>query len=420
MRVAAIYDIHGNLPALEAVLQDIRQTEVDHVVVGGDVVPGPMPRETLACLLDLDIPVQFIQGNGEREGLAQMAGTETGAVPEQFRGIVRWAAQQLHPEHERLLASWPKTLWVEIRGLGEVLFCHATPRSDTEVFTRLTPEDRLLPIFEGVNVPVVICGHTHMQFDRTIGRIRVVNAGSVGMPFGEPEEVQYYYPFPLKPSSEAVVIPHRGNFQFRDEFTAEKLNYNWVFLRTPREKWYDLKSRKDFLAMQVRPESCAGNMNPSFLGHRQQHLQGSATVAIDFSPKAENEKAGLLIFQNEQHFYFLCKSLEGNAAAIQLYKSGDDQMALMASQTLNDDQKAKSVYLKIEARGAAYAFSFATNPDEWILLQDNVDGRFLSVRIPDSFVGCMYALYATSLGKPSENSAHFDWFEYSGNDEVYK
>jgi putative phosphoesterase len=186
MRVAAIYDIHGNLPALEAVLQDIRQAEVDQIVVGGDVLPGPMPRETLTCLLDLDIPAQFIQGNGEREVLALMAGTETGAVPEQFREVMRWNAEQLHPECEQLLASWPRTVRIEIGGVGEVLFCHATPRSDTEVFTRLTPEDRLLPIFEGLNAPVVICGHTHMQFDRTIGKVRVVNAGSVGMPFGEP------------------------------------------------------------------------------------------------------------------------------------------------------------------------------------------------------------------------------------------
>jgi putative phosphoesterase len=186
MRIAAIYDIHGNLPALEAVLQDIRHAEVDQIVVGGDVLPGPMPCETLACLVDLDIPVQFIQGNGDREVLALMAGTETGAVPEQFREAMRWNAEQLHPEHEQLLASWPTTLRIEIGGVGEVLFCHATPRSDIEVFTRLTPEDRLLPIFAGLNVPLVVCGHTHMQFDRTIGKVRVVNAGSVGMPFGDP------------------------------------------------------------------------------------------------------------------------------------------------------------------------------------------------------------------------------------------
>lgn len=186
MRVAALYDIHGNLPALEAVLQDIRQAEVDLIVVGGDVVPGPMPRETLAYLLNLDIPVRFIQGNGEHEVLARMAGAETGAVPEQLRASVRWVAEQLHPDYGQLLAGWPNTLRVELGGLGEVLFCHATPRSNTEIFTRLTAEDRLLPVFEGLNVPVVACGHTHMQFDRTIGKLRVVNAGSVGMPFGEP------------------------------------------------------------------------------------------------------------------------------------------------------------------------------------------------------------------------------------------
>src|SRR5882762_4215560 len=109
MRVAAIYDIHGNLPALEAVLQDIRRAEVDHVVVGGDVLPGPMPRETIKCLLDLDIPVQFIQGNGDREVLAWKGGTETATIPEPYREAMRWVAQQLHPEDEQLLASWPKT-----------------------------------------------------------------------------------------------------------------------------------------------------------------------------------------------------------------------------------------------------------------------------------------------------------------------
>jgi putative phosphoesterase len=186
MRVAALYDIHGNLPALEAVLQELRQADVDRVVIGGDVLPGPMPSETLACLLDLDVPVQFIQGNGDRVVLAQMAGMETPEVPPQFREGIRWNAQQLDSEHERLLAGWPKTLLFHIHGLGDVLFCHATPRNDSEIFTRLTSADRLLPVFAGLDVLMVVCGHTHMQFDRTIGAIRVVNAGSVGMPFEGP------------------------------------------------------------------------------------------------------------------------------------------------------------------------------------------------------------------------------------------
>ncbi len=185
MRVAAIYDIHGNLPALEAVLQEIRRAEVDLVVVGGDVLPGPMPRETLACLRDLEVPVRLIHGNGDREVLAERAGTEV-SVPESYRETLRWVAEQLDPEHERWLAGWPATIRVEIPGLGEVLFCHATPRNDTEIFTRSTPEDRVLPAFAEVDAPVVVCGHTHMPFDRVIGGVRVVNAGSVGMPFGEP------------------------------------------------------------------------------------------------------------------------------------------------------------------------------------------------------------------------------------------
>ncbi len=197
MRVAVLCDIHGNLPALEAVLDDIRQSEVDHVVVGGDLLPGPMPRQTLASLLDLDVPVEFIHGNGELGVLAQMRATDPDDVtywgtasgeplPEPHREVLRWTARQLHPEDERLLASWPKTLRLEIPALGQVLFCHGTPRSETEIFTRLTPEDLLRPVFDGLHVPLVVCGHTHMQFDRTIGKTRVVNAGSVGMPFSRP------------------------------------------------------------------------------------------------------------------------------------------------------------------------------------------------------------------------------------------
>lgn len=186
MQIAALYDIHGNLPALEAVLAEVRREGVDLVVVGGDVLPGPMPRETLACLLDLELPTRFLRGNGDREVLERIRGEETGAVPEAFRELLRWSAKQLPREAEAELASWPLTLSLEVSGLGEVLFCHATPRSDTEVFTRQTPDERLLALFAGVEAPIVVCGHTHMQLDRTVGALRLLNAGSVGMPFGEP------------------------------------------------------------------------------------------------------------------------------------------------------------------------------------------------------------------------------------------
>jgi len=186
MRVAALYDIHANLSALEAVLEDVRKSRVDQIIFGGDALPGPMPRETLACLRSLDIPAQFITGNGDRVVLEYLSGKEPLEAPEQFREVIRWNARQLLPEDARFLSSWPKTLRLQIPGAGEVLFCHATPRNDTEIFTRLTSEDRLLPVFAGSGAPLVVCGHTHMQFDRSIGGTRVVNAGSVGMPFGEP------------------------------------------------------------------------------------------------------------------------------------------------------------------------------------------------------------------------------------------
>jgi putative phosphoesterase len=186
MRVAALYDIHGNLPALEAVMADIERSGVDQIVVGGDVVPGPMPRETIARLLDLKLPTRFIKGNGDREIVARMRGIETGTVPAKFRHVMSWVAGQLGPEEEAVLDGWASTFQFTIPSLGEVLFCHATPRNDTDVFTRLTPGERLLPVFETVQAPLVVCGHTHMQFDRPLGGKRIVNAGSVGMPFGDP------------------------------------------------------------------------------------------------------------------------------------------------------------------------------------------------------------------------------------------
>jgi predicted phosphodiesterase len=147
VRVAALYDIHGNLPALEAVLEEIQRAHVDRIVVGGDVLPGPMFRETIARLRDSS-PVHFIQGNCEVAVLEERAGTHSEPLPEQAREIIRWTARELPAEQAHILAGWPKTLRIEIPAVGHVLFCHGTPRHENEHFTRLTPENRLLPLFE--------------------------------------------------------------------------------------------------------------------------------------------------------------------------------------------------------------------------------------------------------------------------------
>lgn len=188
-RLAAIYDIHANLPALQAAIEEIRASDVDMIVVGGDVLPGPMPEESLALLTEIEIPVRFLLGNGDREVLARLEGRETPwyeSAREEWREPVRWTAEQLTEEHREFLASWPPLFRTSVGDIGPVLFCHATPRNDTDCFTRLTDEERLLPLFDGNEERLVVCGHTHMQFDRMVGRTRVVNAGSIGMPYGEP------------------------------------------------------------------------------------------------------------------------------------------------------------------------------------------------------------------------------------------
>jgi putative phosphoesterase len=186
MRVACLYDIHANLPALEAVLAEVRDAKVDRVVIGGDVLPGPMPRECLEAIFDLGVPTHCIMGNGDHETIAARHGTISSAVPALFHDAMKWDAAQLTTADEHAIEAWPLTLRLHVRGIGDVLFCHATPRNDTDIFVKTTADATLLPIFDPLSVQLVVCGHTHMQFDRTVGRTRIVNAGSVGMPFQEP------------------------------------------------------------------------------------------------------------------------------------------------------------------------------------------------------------------------------------------
>jgi putative phosphoesterase len=183
MRVACLYDIHGNLPALESVLAEVREARADRIVVGGDLLPGPMPRECLDLLYSLDVPTDFIIGNGDRETAVAARGPVASIIPEFFREAMRWNAEQLQARDLRAIDSWPLTLQIAVDGIGHVLFCHATPRNDTEIFIKTTADEKLRPIFDSLGVQLVVCGHTHMQFNRVVGGTRIINAGSVGMPF---------------------------------------------------------------------------------------------------------------------------------------------------------------------------------------------------------------------------------------------
>lgn len=185
MKIAAIYDIHANPIALKAVLIDIEKINVDLIIVGGDVVSGPMAKETLTLLQNVTTPIKYILGNAESEVLRHLNGDEINGLSERANEEARWVSKQLSSEHKKLIGSWTKTKKVELNELGNILFCHGTPRSDIEIFTKITPKQKLIPIFENVDASIVICGHTHIQFDLKIGNLRVINAGSVGMAFGK-------------------------------------------------------------------------------------------------------------------------------------------------------------------------------------------------------------------------------------------
>jgi xylan 1,4-beta-xylosidase len=237
-----------------------------------------------------------------------------------------------------------------------------------------------------------------------------------GWPIINPEhaEVQTTYDLPVK--QRMLTDFTYGYFNHRYDFNADNLDLNFMFLRTPKGKWFSFEKNKGYLSLLLRPETCSENVNPSFIGHRQTHLEGHAITSVAFSPVAENEKAGLLVFQDENHFYFLCQAVSNGNSVVQVFRSlhGKTAMEKLAEKVLT--QNSAEVELKIEASRDHYNFFFRSADGNWISVIQNVDARYLSTKEAGGFVGCVYAMYATSLGQPSDTLAHFHWFETRTND----
>ena len=179
--VAAIYDIHGNIAALDATLDEVERSAAELVVMGGDIAWGPFPAETIRRMRELPIPTVAIRGNADRE-VATRAGRTEG-LDEIVSEINRWCDDRIDAAERDWLLRLPATAVVDVTGVGSVIFCHGSPRSDEEPLTPATPESRLSSALARVDEAVVVCGHTHVQMDRTIEGKRVVNAGSVGLPY---------------------------------------------------------------------------------------------------------------------------------------------------------------------------------------------------------------------------------------------
>jgi putative phosphoesterase len=179
-RVAVLSDIHGVLPALDAVLAEPDVAGADRIVLTGDLAAGPLPAQTLERLVALGERAVWVRGNADRE-LVQLARGGDTKIPDP---IAPWAAGQLDEAQVALLDALPTTVTFEITGLGDVLFCHATPRDDEEIALVDSPLPRWSEVLAGVGTETIVCGHTHMPFTRLVDRRLVVNPGSVGMPYG--------------------------------------------------------------------------------------------------------------------------------------------------------------------------------------------------------------------------------------------
>ncbi len=177
MRILALYDIHGNLDALDAVLGDPRAAHPAAVVIGGDVVPGAFGAAVLDRLAAMSGPMHWVRGNGERE-VAAAVGGPTPAEGDNAAEMSSFTAADLGPERARPLGELPLTVTVD-----GVLFCHASPRADDELLTRISSPERWSAALAGVEAKLVVAGHTHQQDDRMVDGVRFVNAGSIGLPY---------------------------------------------------------------------------------------------------------------------------------------------------------------------------------------------------------------------------------------------
>jgi len=179
MRIAVLSDIHGNLPALEAVLAEVAAEQFELIVSAGDVVSGPMPAESLELLANCGIDVRWVMGNADRGAIDAFDAHAASLQPyDDVHPIDIFAGARLTAEHRALLASFQPTV-----ELGETLICHGSPQSFDHVVTLRTPASRLEPLLEGIDASTIVGGHVHHQFTITAGATTWVNAGSVGMPY---------------------------------------------------------------------------------------------------------------------------------------------------------------------------------------------------------------------------------------------
>lgn len=218
------------------------------------------------------------------------------------------------------------------------------------------------------------------------------------------EVVQQQYPVPFPATTQAVVNPYSNPVSFTDEFNEASLGFRYLVLRTPREQWYSLTEKPGELQLSLRPQTLNMKEQPAFIGFRQQSGYCEAATTLNFKPASGHEKAGLALFQNETHYYFLCIASEGGKPVIQLLQSSGDSTIKLEQLPL---PAAKGpVQLQATVKGAAISFSFQWGSKKK-QLSTIADARFLSTETGKGFVGVIIGMYGTSTGQRTQSKAHF-------------
>jgi xylan 1,4-beta-xylosidase len=212
------------------------------------------------------------------------------------------------------------------------------------------------------------------------------------------------YPAPDLPEYKPEgYAPLNDLFPVKDEFERDSLALYWNFMRTPQNPWWKLENGK--LAITGRDIPLFEKSNPSFIGRRQQHAFCEAITHMEFSPEKSTEEAGLVIWQNEQHYYAMVKTISGGKPVIQFKKVNE----VLAENPLEQDAPLE---LKMVAKGKAYDFLYRSADKNWQTVAEEVDGTFLSTRTAGGFVGAYVGMYAYG---DAGNPAFFEWFEYQSN-----
>jgi alpha-N-arabinofuranosidase len=376
------------------------------------------------------------------------------AVPSQYKGHTEIWLQELDLENMRLLGEpqvlWDgalkKSIWAEaphiykIKGRYYLMIAEGGTAHDHAV--TIARSDKVTGPYEA-NTRNPILTHRHLGLDYPIvgtGHADLVDTSSgewwlvclAMRPYGG-----YYYNLgretflvPVRWEDDwPIVSPGTGRVEFSypvpdlpehtwthvpacDDFDSTTLALQWNSLRTPPDEFMSLGERLGYLRVRLRPQRMSEQTNPSFVGRRQQHIHFTVQTKLDFRAQNEGECAGLVLAQNN-NFHFLFVLTKATGPVVRLIKRAAGTEVVLAEHPVGDGE----LHLRVEAHEQAYSFYFASQPEEWNAMAENVDGRILSTPVAGGFVGAYVAMYASSNGQPGTNHADFDWFEYMNLDE---